>query len=46
MLDMIETSLEKFGNVFIIQGNKNLPALFSGADHFLIAQAAQLMRNG
>jgi hypothetical protein len=37
---MVEPSLKKFTDVLIVQCNKNLPALLSGADYMPVAQKA------
>jgi hypothetical protein len=46
MLDVFEASLKEFGDMAIIQADEDVAALFAGADDALVAQSAQLMRDG
>jgi hypothetical protein len=45
VLDVIETKREQACNVVIIDGIKDLPARFAGADKVHLAQSAQLVRD-
>ena len=45
-IDVVEAALKEFCNVIVVDGDKNMPALFSRANQAFFSQSAQLVRNG
>ena len=43
---MVETAFEQFDHMIIIETNEDVTPLFACANEALVAQSAQLMRNG
>jgi hypothetical protein len=46
MQNVVQTALEKFDDMLVIDANENVSPLFARADETLVAQSAQLVRNG
>jgi hypothetical protein len=46
MQNVIKATPEEFDDMFIIQANVHFASLFASADKTLVAQSAQLVRNG
>lgn len=46
MQNVVETALKEFDDMIVIKADKDIASLFAGADKPLVAQSAQLMRDG